>query len=135
MNKESLPQDHAKKQAAAQLESIAEMVAALTGAKEADDSAKIEEVERAILEDPLTVQVRSGWHCPHDETPEIREYNILLCTGGPAVRIIGDLDSYHSPYSARLEYQDWGIPWTTYFLSLEEGATLLTYCQQFYFGE
>jgi hypothetical protein len=61
---------------------------------------------------------------------------ILLCTGGPAVRVFGTLDEHMQPDSARLEYQDWFTPWAPYVCPTEaESDALLTYCQQFYFGE
>jgi len=64
------------------------------------------------------------------------EFNILLCTGGPAVRITGDLDLLNQPDTARLEYQDWFEPWEPlYDITAEEQQALLTYCQQFYLGD
>lgn len=69
--------------------------------------------EESISEDPLSVETRSGWHAPGEEA-EDEEFCILLCTGGPAVRIVGDLGRYGEAHSARLEYQDWGTPWTEY---------------------
>jgi len=86
-----------------------------------------------IQEHPLDVEVRSGWHSPGEEYTPPEEFLILICTGGPAVRIRGELDEHTWPHRAWLEYQDWGTPWTHYY---EEGAAdvLLTYCQQFYFG-
>jgi hypothetical protein len=91
-----------------------------------------DEARRAIGEDPLSVEVRIGWHSP-GESPEPDEYCILLCTGGPAVRIVGDLDR-GEPSSARLECQDWYIPWTEAPLDSEECEALLTYARCFYFG-
>jgi len=89
-------------------------------------------VRERIQEGPLSVEVRSGWYSPGgDSAPE--EFNILLSTGGPALRIRGELDEHCQPSRAWLEYQDWGTSWTQYFDA--EQATLLTYCQQFYFGE
>jgi hypothetical protein len=105
------------------------------------------EAEQRIHEDPLSVQVRSDWHTPSTERTDPAEFEILLCTGGPAVRIVGDLDQYAEPYHARIEHQDWGTPWTEYrphfdpdpeTISGELNAyqeTLLGYCRQFYFGE
>ena len=61
------------------------------------------------------------------------EYKITLCTGGPAVRIVGELDNGY-PHSASLEYQDWGTPWTAYWLKEEEEEILLEYAQCFYYG-
>lgn len=86
----------------------------------------------AIQEDPLDISVRSGWANVGDElTPD--EFMILLCTGGPAVRIVGELNR-GQPCRARIEHQDWFEPWQDY---VEPGTqdALLTYCSQFYFGE
>lgn len=156
--------DYAKEQAQAQYESICEMVAALDvdydrleelrterdGLTEEElrdwpDSGELSEMEDAagdcksqddaqerIQEDPLSVQVRSDWVNPGEDM-EACEFEILLCTGGPAVRIRGELDDFKEPISARIEHQDWGTQWTPYHGA--EQATLLAYCQQFYFGE
>ena len=88
---------------------------------------------RAIEEDVLSVQVRSGWHAPGD-TLEAAEYEILLCTGGPAARIVGDLDEYGYPDSARLEYQDWFTPWTKYICTGSDHDALMSYAQSQYYG-
>lgn len=85
-----------------------------------------------IQQDPLSVQVRSGWYNPCDSQEAPEEFEILLCTGGPAVRIIGELDEHNEPSRAWLEYQDWGTPWQRYFDA--EQDTLLAYCREFYFG-
>ena len=78
-----------------------------------------------IYEDPLSVEVRSGWTSPgHDFEPE--EFQILLCTGGPAVRIMGELNEYGSPRRAWLEHQDWGTAWQEYHAD-HDTAALLTY--------
>ena len=126
--------DRAKDQAACQLESIIEMVDALETAKTDRDR---EAVEQTIHEDPLSVEVRGGWYTlDHPENgAELAEYRILLCTGGPAVRIVGDLTEHGEPESARIEYQAWGTPWTDFPIDNDQEEKLLTYCRQFYFGE
>lgn len=92
-----------------------------------------EKAREQIEESPLSVEVRSDWHTPGgDSTPG--EYNILLCTGGPAVRIVGQLSEHGEPESARLEYQDWFTPWEEYRLDAEE-ETVVEYARCFYFGE
>jgi hypothetical protein len=128
-------EDRAEDQAAAQLESICEMMAALDAACNDDDDKAREEAEQTIHEDPLSVQVREGWKNPGVVgTPE--EFEILLCTGGPAVRIIGDLNEHMEPDNPRLEYQDWFTPWVEYRIADEKKRNaLLEYCRQFYFGE
>ena len=125
--------DHARDQAKAQLQSITEMVGALRAAIDRDDS--LEQAVEAIHADALSVQVRSDWYDPGSEGNSPTEYNILLCTGGPAVRIIGTLSEYLEPDSAHMQYQDWGTPWTDYPLTSEEEAIVLEYAQQFYYGE
>lgn len=92
-----------------------------------------DEARERIQEDALSVEVRSDWQSlGEDLTPA--EFCILLCTGGPAVRIIGDLVR-GEPSRPRVQHQDWGTPWTEYFPTAEEREALQTYCQQFYFGE
>jgi len=128
--------ERAEEQAKAQLECIRELVAALEEA-EADIGDRTgeerDEARQAIEEDALSVEVRSAWH-EIDGDSDPGEYCILLCTGGPAVRIIGRLDQYSEPESARLEYQDWFTEWQELILSSKDYATLLTYAQCFYFG-
>ena len=124
-----MTKDDARNQAQAQLESIRGMVFRLEHAQDCPDE---DEARQAILEDALGIQIRSDWGEPGDLEPG--EYMILLCTGGPAVRIIGQLDSCH-PASAQIEYQDWGTPWTALPTSSAEEADLLTYASQFYYGE
>lgn len=113
-----------------------------------------DEAEQAILESPLSVLVRSGWYTPGD-THKVRpsdgfplcclpaEYEILLSTGGPALRIIGDLSEHGEPTSATLQWQDWGTPWTDVRPYSDLGVAnrnhcegmLLSYASHFYFGE
>ncbi len=90
-----------------------------------------EDAERAIHEDALSVEVRSDWHEPGgDNTPG--EFTILLCTGGPAVRIVGELDR-GEPSRAWLECQDWFTSWTQ--VHGPDQDVLLAYARCFYFGE
>lgn len=58
-----------------------------------------EEAREAIQNDALSVDVRSDWHAPGDKG-DAMEYRILLCTGGPAVQIIGELDQCNQPCNA-----------------------------------
>jgi hypothetical protein len=100
----------------------------------AGDCKDADEAREAIQEDPLSIEVRSGWSTPGGEM-EAEEFQILLTTGGPALRIVGELDQYKQPCRAWLEYQDWFTPWTEYHGDGVSNDDLLTYCQQFYFGE
>jgi hypothetical protein len=141
--------EHAREQAQAQFESIKEMVQDLECAEsEADpDADTFESAQQRIHEDALSVEVRSDWYMPGsvvDGAPV--EYRILLCTGGPAVQIAGTLSEHGEPETARLEMQDWFLPWTEYrpTVAAPHGEThidtkaeeiLLTYAREFYFGE
>lgn len=112
---------------------LKELESAAGDCKDRDDA------EQRIHEDPLSIEVRGDWHTPgasdeysrEDNAPS--EFRILLGTGGPAIRIIGELNAHGEPTSATLQTQDWGTPWTDYRGGDEE--TLLTYCRCFYFGE
>jgi hypothetical protein len=92
-------------------------------------------IEEELLEAPLEVLVRSDWHSPGVEPTFSGEYLILMSTGGPAVRIIGDLCSDGEPQTARIEYQDWVTPWTALDpVSDEEMKDLLEFACMFYYG-
>lgn len=104
----------------------------LAGMILAADGCESEDAARdRVQEDPLSVQVRSDWCYSGDEMVP-SEFEILLCTGGPAVRIRGDLDEHRTPDRAWIEYQDWGTPWTMFFSADQD--VLLRYCQEFFFG-
>ena len=117
-----------QRQAAAQYAAIVQMLADLDAAADSDDD---DGALQRIADHPLHVLVRSDWTQPGDPL-DAAEYQILLCTGGPAVRIVGELDR-GTPCSARLEYQDWDTPWFPYFGALP--AVLCGYAANFYFGE
>lgn len=121
--------NHALSQAKSQLDSIIEMIKVLHEAEEADEFAIYEgeevtadDMRERISEDPL-------------EVGRLNQYFILLCTGGPAVRIIGNLGEHNEPETATLQYQDWGTSWTNYPLNGLEEDLLLEYAQSFYFDE
>ena len=94
-----------------------------------DHDAVVDAIRDLVTEDPLSVQVRSDWHNLGD-TPEAAEFNILLCTGGPAVRIYGDLHD-EQVSSCWLQHQDWGTPWTDVHLTTSQRDALQWYCEQF----
>ena len=128
--------DRAEQQAQAQVESVTEMIETLQAAEDAE--ADTDEAHERIQEDPLSVQVRSGWYIPGsslaDREPE--NFEILLCTGGPAVRIVGDLDQNLEPCDPVVEYQDWFTPWIEYGgLTNEQREALQRYCECFYYGD
>lgn len=116
--------------AAVNTEDYEELIGLEDAAGECEDR---EAAEQRIQEDPLSLQLRSGWYSPGEESPKAEEFELLLATGGPAVRIIGELSEHMEPDRARLQVQDWFTPWTDYLDADQE--TLLAYCRVFYFGE
>ena len=96
-------------------------------------------IEEMVLEDALEVKVKSDWHCLGEE-PELGEYMILLCTGGPAVRIVGTLEN-DQPMTAKLQSQDWFTPWTDYgmeyghSISDKDTEALIWYAERFYWEQ
>jgi len=129
---------NARAQGQAQYDSIKEMVRACENAG-GDEGAR-EDAERAIHEDALSVEVRSGWRSPSAMNDSPNEYRICLCTGGPAVQMIGELDEHGEPETARLQVQDWFTPWTDVAPedpddNAEPEEIMLVYARCHYFGE
>ena len=124
----------ARTQAVAHLEAIVELMQRLRAAQDAGDQAAEDEVRAEIDELPLEVLVRSGWRRPGEDVGTPEEYQLLLSTGGPAVRIVGDLGRYGEPTTAVLEYADWGMPWTAYPTDVEASRALLEFAREFYYG-
>jgi hypothetical protein len=138
--------NHAIENARGWYDEIVEMMTELDVAVQEDDDSKREEIVQRIQEGPLSVLVRDGWRAPGSASDDgAEEYEILLSTGGPALRVYGTLGKYGEPDTAELQWQDWGTPWTTVrFFSYERAplagikpvleATLLDFARQFYFG-
>lgn len=103
------------------LDTLNELIEQAAGCSDSDEALEL------LEENPLSVRYRSDWESdPADLVPT--EFEILLCTGGPAVRIHGEIGSYGTPSRAWVEYQDWGTPWTelpTYQGTALEYAQLL----------
>jgi hypothetical protein len=73
-------------------------------------------IEDAMREAALSVEVREGWRCPGEQASmEPTEFQILLSTGGPALRLIGELTEHGDIARCWFEHQDWGTPWARYF--------------------
>ncbi len=90
----------------------------------AGECADRESAEERLREDPLSVRifgerVAGEW--------AVDRVEILLTTGGPAVRIMVDVDC--EPCRAWLEVQDWGKPWTQYLAGPGSGETILAYAR------
>ncbi len=137
--------DHAKQNAAAWMQTICDYESGREALARDAETVTIDgetfddndALRERIQELPLSVQVRGTWHTPGDDQSarEPVEFEILLSTGGPALRIRGGLNEYNEPCQPRLQYQDWGTPWTDYRLNAEEERALDAFCGLFYFGE
>lgn len=122
--------NHATDNAKGWMQSIQDWSALLLSDEDSIREATIEQ----IYQSPLSVTVREGWKTVGGES-ELKEFQILLATGGPALRIVGDIGAYGVAQNPVLQWQDWGTPWTEYPTTSEQDEALLAYCQQFYFGE
>jgi hypothetical protein len=107
-------------------EELAELEEAAGDCESQDDASD------RITQDPLSIELSGTW--TPGGTPKADKAIILLGTGGPATRIVCELDDDMQPHRAWIEAQDWGTVWTECFNCIEQ-ETLLTYCQQFYYGE
>ena len=122
MNKEKDFQKETNESAISHIESIKEML------KKANskNTETAEQGQTEIDEDPL--EIATG-----KEFDGTRTYMILLGTGGPAMRIIGELNEYDQPDTAKYQFQDWFTPWTTAEITEEQEQTLIQYANYFYF--
>jgi hypothetical protein len=124
-------ENYAAANAAAWCETIIDQLARLKAACQ-DSDAAYETVREEIQEAPLSLAVRSHWS-ELGEPLKPAQFCILLSTGGPGLRIVGELGQFNCPESARMEYQDWGTPWTEY-RAIGSGV-LDAWAAQFWWGD
>ena len=132
--------DHAISNARAWAESIREAMAAyrqlVRGEEEAvtydgEEFTDADKLRERIEEMPLSIQVRDGWRNPGGESGGAEEFEILLSTGGPALRIHGRIGG-----DAALQWQDWGTPWTDYTDTTDEqDSAIAEFVALFWLGE
>ena len=108
------------------------MVRELSWNDDPDPDSIREKIEQLVDEDPLSVEVRSGW-TSLNEAMEPEEFSILLCTGGPAVRLRGAL-CRGEVVRCWLEHQDWFTAWHGLSSSGSSDA-LVWYAERFWWGE
>jgi len=133
--------DRGKAQAIAKVQSICELMAAYDQACSSNSEVSYDgelldsnALLDRIYELALSVQVRSTWQSL-DEELRPSEYQIELCTGGPAVRIVGFLDPYNFPTTApRVEYRDWGIVSEPLPLTLDQEKAIFRFVRMFFNG-
>ena len=95
---------------------------------------EIEQIKESILNSALSVEFRSGWTSNPNDI-ELEEFKILLTWGGPALRVIGDLNQYKEPENIKMQYQDWGTFWTDFEITENQQEALDWFCNCFYFGD
>jgi hypothetical protein len=93
-------------------EELAELEAAAAGCDAGYPCKDQDDARNRIQEDALSLRifgerVEGDWQADR--------FELLLATGGPAIRIMGELDGNNEPHRAWLEVQDWGTPWTEYY--------------------
>ena len=135
--------EHAISNARGWLSTIVGAMAALEALNNGAESAEFDgetftdpdDVQQRIQEMPLSVQVRGGWYQPGADRSEVEaeEFEILLSTGGPALRIFGNVWEIGN---CELQWQDWGTPWTTHHDTTDaEDEALVAFVGMFYLGE
>jgi len=82
-------------------------------------------------EKPLSVLFRSAWSSGMVFEADGGEAEILLGTGGPAVRIMATIDAKNGLVSPRIEGQNWGIPWTKAETTEAEDKALAAFVARF----
>lgn len=104
-------------------------------AEDPDHQAIAERIEHDYREEPLSVQVRSEWEDIGAKLVPAK-FRLELTTGGPAMRVLGDLDIYGWPCKPRLQYQDWFKPWREYLdASADQWEALEWFVGLFNYGE
>ena len=126
-------QNHALQNAEGHIESIVDDFKKDQQLQDSNDYNQQDELRESILNSALSVEFRSGWSTNPEEL-EIEEFKILLTWGGPALRVIGDLDQYKQPENIKMQFQDWGTSWTDYELTEKQEESLNWFCNCFYFG-
>jgi|TARA_R100000081_G_C4663759_1_gene88972 hypothetical protein len=101
-----------------------------------EDEEKLEEIRESILNSALSVEFRSGWYSSLYDRVRIgepAEFKILLTWGGPALRVIGEIEENYA-VNPKLQFQDWGTPWTDLEITEDQQDALNWFCNCFYFG-
>ena len=135
--KTTTKENHALNNAIGHIESMVENFKKDQQLQESNDYNQQDELRESVLNSALSVEFRSGWYSSLDEETKPEEFKILLSWGGPALRIIGELDDY-GPVNPKLQFQDWGTPWTDlndiWELNQNQQDALNWFCNCFYFG-
>ena len=97
---------------------------------------KLEEIRESILNSALSVEFRNGWYSDLYHLKGVTEpieFKILLSWGGPALRVIGEIEDNYA-INPKMQFQDWGTPWTDFEITESQQDALNWFCNCFYFG-
>ncbi len=72
----------------------------------AGDCLDQDEAEERLFSNALSVEFRSDWETD-PSTLQAAEFRVVLCTGGPHVEIIGELDEADEPKDCEIYWRDW----------------------------
>ena len=125
--------NHALQNAISTIETMVEDFKKDQQLQESNDYNQQDELRESILNNALSVEFRSGWYSSPEDEKKAEEFRILLAWGGPALRIIGELDDY-GPVNPKLQFQDWGTLWTDLEITEDQQDALNWFCNCFYFG-
>ena len=125
--------NHALQNAISTIETMVEDFKKDQQLQEFNDYDQQDELRESILNNALSVEFRSGWYSSPEDEKKAEEFRILLAWGGPALRIIGELDDY-GPVNPKLQFQDWGTLWTDFEITEDQQKALNWFCNCFYFG-
>ena len=137
-------QSHSERSARSQMESILEMYRAYWAIEndEADtveldgqEFDDVDDIQERAMESVLSVDMRSGWTACGNAM-EAEEFRIVLCTGGPEVVILGQINQHDEPTDPVINHRDWGTTYQGYYSDADDADDALEwFCRQFYFGE
>jgi hypothetical protein len=127
----TIEKENSLSQAYSQLSYIEEL---LHNYDTAEDESDKDDALTAIYENPL--ELTKDYDQMEDQDGEIHygkelSYNLLLCTGGPAVRVIGNLNKWKEADSAKLQHQDWFTSWKDAPLTKDQKENLIRYVNFF----
>lgn len=125
--------DHAQENGQAYMAEIARLLRVYQRCIQYNHHDWADNIRERIEEMPLSVLVRSAWHTPGAGDDEPGEYELLLSTGGPALRITGELNAFEQVETAELQCQDWFTPWRS--VEGQDQDTLREFANFFWYGE
>ena len=128
--------NHALNNAIGHIESMVEDFKKDQQLQESNDYNQQDELRESVLNSALSIQFRSGWYSSLYDRVRIgqpAEFKILLSWGGPALRIIGEIEENFS-INPKLQYKDWGTPWIDFEITEDQQKALNWFCNCFYFG-